>query len=107
MVFIDPDFPVILGQELYRPDAKYIAKYITRPRVKYEFLKGPGDTIQLDRYKFWNETQTDPDAGYTKENRERSDTQTIGVNNSRSIEKDKVILNLREYTGKKLCPLAA
>lgn len=94
-MFIDPDFPILLGQELYRPDAKYILKYVTRPRVKHEFFKGPGDVVQLDRYKFWGTG----DAGYTKEARERSDTQTIGVSSSRRIEKDKVILTLKEYTG--------
>jgi hypothetical protein len=47
------------------------------------------------RYKFWGTG----DAGYTKESRERSDTQTIGISDSRRIEKDKVILTLREYTG--------
>lgn len=94
MVWIDSDFPILLGQELYRPDSKYILKYVTRPRVKHEFLKGPGDTIQLDRYQYWTDSNS-----LTKEARERSDTETIGVANSRSINKDKVILNLREYTG--------
>lgn len=93
-MFIDPDFPILLGQELYRPDSKYILKYVTRPRVKHEFFKGPGDTVQLDRYKYWNS-----DSALTKESRQRSDTQTIGVSSSRRIEKDKVILSLQEYTG--------
>ena len=93
-MFIDNDFPILLGQELYRPDSKYILKYVTRPRVKHEFLKGPGDTIQLDRYHFWNNNNS-----LTKESRERADTQTIGVTNSKSITKDKVILHLKEYTG--------
>lgn len=47
------------------------------------------------RYKYWGTG----DAGYTKESRERSDTQTIGVSSSRRIEKDKIILTLKEYTG--------
>lgn len=94
MVWIDNDFPILLGQELYRPDSQYILKYVTRPRVKHEFFKGPGDTVQLDRYNFWS-----GEAGYTKESRERSDTQTIGVSSSRKIDKNKVILSLKEYTG--------
>jgi hypothetical protein len=60
------------------------------------------DTVQLDRYKYWQS-----DGALTKESRERSDTQTIGVSSSRRIEKDKVILSLKEYTGKRSCPLAA
>jgi hypothetical protein len=95
MAFIDADFPILLGQELYRPDAKYIMKYITRPRVKHDFMKQPGDNIQLDRYAFW---QT-PEAGFNKAARQRGATQVIGVNNSRNITKDKVILTLEEYTG--------
>lgn len=47
-MFIDSDFPILLGQELYRPDSKYILKYVTRPRVKHEFFKGPGENVQLD-----------------------------------------------------------
>jgi hypothetical protein len=46
------------------------------------------------RYKYWN-----TEGALTKETRERSDTQTIGVSSSRRIEKDKIILALREYTG--------
>lgn len=94
MVAIDSDFPILLGQELYRPDSKFILKYVLRPRVKHEFFKGPGDTIQLDRYKFWSGND-----GLTKESRERSDTQTIGISQSKSLEKDKVIMTIREYTG--------
>jgi hypothetical protein len=94
MVWIDSDFPILLGQELFRPDAKYITKYVTRPRVIHDFTKGPGDTVQLDRYKFWA-----GENGLTKESRERSDTQTLGIASSRKIEKDKVILSLKEYTG--------
>lgn len=41
-LFIDPDFPQILGMELYRPKPQYIAKNILRPRVVYDFTKGPG-----------------------------------------------------------------
>lgn len=93
-MFIDSDFPILLGQELYRPDSKYILKFVARPRVKHEFFKGPGDTVQLDRYKYWSN-----DAGLTKESRRRTDTQTIGVSSSRSLEKDKIILNLAEHTG--------
>jgi hypothetical protein len=35
----------------------------------------------------------------TKTNRERTQDQTIGTANSRSIVKDKVLVSLREYTG--------
>ncbi len=45
MSFIDTEFPQILGAELYRPKPQYITKYVIRPRVKYEWFKGPGDTV--------------------------------------------------------------
>lgn len=93
-MFLDRDFPRLLGAELYRPDASYIAKYVTRPMVVHDFTKQPGESVQLDRYSFWNE-----DASFTLESRERTDTQTIGTMNSRDIPKDKVIVTLREYTG--------
>lgn len=94
MVWIDNDFPALLGQELYRPDSEYLLKYVVRPKVVHDFSKGAGETVQLDRYKFW-----EGETGFTKESRERSDTQTIGVNSSRKIAKDKVIITLKEYTG--------
>lgn len=95
MAFIDPDFPILLGQELYRPDARYIMKYISRPRVKHDFLKQPGDNVQMDRYNYWST----PEAAFNKVSRQRGATQVIGVNNSRGITKEKVILTLEEYTG--------
>lgn len=100
-LFIDPDFPQILGMELYRPKPQYIAKNILRPRVVYDFTKGPGDTLQLDRYSFWNDKETGNNAelSLTKASRERSTASTIGVGSSRGIDKDKVIMTLREYTG--------
>lgn len=94
MVWIDNDFPALLGQELYRPDSEYILKYVVRPKVVHDFTKTAGETVVLDRYKFW-----EGETGFTKESRERSDTQTIGVNSSRKIQKDKVTLTLKEYSG--------
>jgi hypothetical protein len=43
----------------------------------------------------------------TKENREREAAETIGTANSRAITKEKVLVSLKEYTGKCNCPLAA
>ena len=94
MTFIDNDFPALLGQELYRPDSEFIAKYVTRPKVVHDFTKQAGESVQLDRYKYW-----EGESGFTKDARERSDTQTIGVSSSRKISKDKVTLVLKEYTG--------
>lgn len=93
-MFIDNDFPALLGAELYRPDGAYIAKYVTRPMVVHDFNAQPGETVQLDRYQFWGD-----EASFTLEARERSDTQTIGTANSKDIPKDKIIVTLREFTG--------
>lgn len=49
MSFIDSEFPALLGAELFRPKPQYITKYVIQPRVVHEFLKGPGDTLQLDK----------------------------------------------------------
>ena len=54
--------------------------------------KQPGQTVQLDRYRFFGNPGT-------KTSRERTQDQTIGTANSRSIVKDKVLVSLREYTG--------
>ena len=51
-----------------------------------------GQTVQLDRYRFFGNPGT-------KTSRERTQDQTIGTANSRSIVKDKVLVSLREYTG--------
>jgi hypothetical protein len=58
-------------------------------RVVHDFSKQPGQTVQLDRYRFWGNPGS-------KESRERTAEQTIGTANSRNIVKDKVLVTLRE-----------
>ena len=91
-MFIDNDFPKLLGAELYRPHPAYIVEMAVEPVVVHDFTKQPGQTVQLDRYRFFG-------APGTKTSRERTQDQTIGTANSRSIVKDKVLVSLREYTG--------
>lgn len=101
MSFIDQEFPQILGAELFRPKPNYITKFVIQPRVVHEFLKGPGDTVQLDRYHYWADDDASGlyDSSLTKEARSRSSVQTIGVGASRDLNKDKIILHLTEFTG--------
>ena len=47
-MFLDKDFPRLLGAELYRPDAQFIATGLVRAMVVWDFLKGPGESVQLD-----------------------------------------------------------
>jgi len=91
-VFLDNDFPKILGAELYRPHPAYIAEMAVEPVVVHDFTRQPGQTVQLDRYKFWGSPGT-------KDARERIADQTIGTANSRNITKEKVLVVLKEYTG--------
>ena len=60
--------------------------------VVHDFSKQPGQTVQLDRYRFWGKPGT-------KESRERTADQTLGSASARNIVKDKVLVTLREYTG--------
>jgi len=62
------------------------------PVVVHDFTRQPGQTVQLDRYKFWGTPGT-------KDSRERVADQTIGTANSRNITKEKVLVVLKEYTG--------
>jgi hypothetical protein len=62
------------------------------PVVVHDFTRQPGQTVQLDRYKFWGTPGT-------KDSRERVSDQTIGTANSRNITKEKVLVVLKEYTG--------
>ena len=91
-MFIDNDFPKLLGAELYRPHPAYIVEMASEPVVVHDFTKQPGQTVQLARYRFFGNPGT-------KTSRERTQDQTIGTANSRSIVKDKVLVSLREYTG--------
>ncbi len=91
-MFLDTDFPKILGAELYRPHPAYIAEMAVEPVVVHDFTSQPGQTVQLDRYKFWGTPGT-------KDSRERISDQTIGTANSRNITKEKVLVVLKEYTG--------
>ena len=91
-MWIDNDFPKLLGAELYRPHPAYIIEMAIEPVVVHDFSKQPGQTVQLDRYRFWGKPGT-------KESRERTADQTLGSASARNIVKDKVLVTLREYTG--------
>ena len=91
-MFVDNDFPKLLGAELYRPHPAYVVEMAAEPVVVHDFSKQPGQTVQLDRYRFWGNPGS-------KESRERTAEQTIGTANSRNIVKDKVLVTLKEYTG--------
>ena len=91
-MWIDNDFPKLLGAELYRPHPGYIVEMAVEPVVVHDFAKQPGQTVQLDRYRFWGNPGN-------KDSRERTADQTLGTASSRNIVKDKVLVNLKEYTG--------
>lgn len=91
-MWIESDFPKILGAELHRPTPTYVAEYFLQPSVVHNFAKVPGETVQLDRYGMWGSPGT-------KESRRRTPDQTIGTASSRSITKQKVLVTLEEFTG--------
>ncbi|MEB3320492.1 MAG: hypothetical protein VKI63_06090 [Cyanobium sp.] len=91
-MWIDNDFPKLLGAELYRPHPAYIVEMACEPVVVWDFGKNPGQTVQLDRYRFWGNPGT-------KDSRERTADQTLGTASSRNLIKDKVLVTLKEYTG--------
>ena len=91
-MWIDNDFPKLLGAELYRPHPGYIIEMAVEPVVVHDFAKQPGQTVQLDRYRFWGNPGN-------KDSRERTADQTLGTASSRNIVKDKILVTLREYTG--------
>lgn len=92
MSFVDNDFPLILGAELHRPHPAYITEMVCEPVAVHDFLAQPGQTVQLDKFRYWSNPGT-------KDSRERTPDQVIGSANSRNIVKDKVLVTLREYTG--------
>lgn len=92
-MWIDDDFPRVLGAELLRPDAQFIAKYVVQPQVVWDASAQRGKSIQLDRYEYWD------DDSFTLESRRRAPTQTIGTANSRDILKNKILVTIDEYTG--------
>ena len=57
-MWIDNDFPKLLGAELYRPHPAYIIEMAVEPVVVHDFSKQPGQTVQLDRYRFWGKPGT-------------------------------------------------
>ena len=85
VIWIDNDFPKLLGAELYRPHPAYIIEMAVEPVVVHDFSKQPGQTVQLDRYRFWGKPGT-------KESRERTADQTLGTASARNIVKDKVLV---------------
>ena len=71
-MWIDNDFPKLLGAELYRPHPAYIIEMAVEPVVVHDFSKQPGQTVQLDRYRFWGKPGT-------KESRERTADQNSWI----------------------------
>ena len=91
-MWIDNDFPKVLGAELYRPHPAYVIEMAVDPVVVHDFAAQPGQTVALDRYRYWGNPGN-------KDSRERTADQTIGTSSSRNIVKDKVHVTLKEYTG--------
>lgn len=91
-MWIDNDFPKLLGAELHRPHPSYIVEAVAAPLTVWDFGKAPGQTVQLDRYRFWGNPGT-------KDSRARTADMTLGTASSRNIVKDKVLVTLVEYTG--------
>jgi len=91
-MWIDNDFPKVLGAELYRPHPAYVIEMAVDPVVVHDFAAQPGQTVALDRYRYWGNPGN-------KDSRERTADQTIGTASSRNIVKDKVHVTLKEYTG--------
>ena len=91
-MWIDNDFPKLLGVELYRPHPSYVVEMAVEPVVVHDFSRQPGQTVQLDRYRFFGSPGT-------KDSRARTADQTLGTASSRTIVKDKVLVTLTEYTG--------
>lgn len=91
-MWVDNDFPKVLGAELYRPHPAYVVEMAVEPVVVHDFGAQPGQTVQLDRYRYWGNPGT-------KDSRERTADQTIGTSSSRNIVKEKVPVTLKEYTG--------
>jgi hypothetical protein len=91
-MWIENDFPKVLGAELYRPHPAYVVEMAVDPVVVHDFAAQPGQTVALDRYRYWGNPGT-------KDSRERTADQTIGTSSSRNIVKDKVNVTLKEYTG--------
>jgi hypothetical protein len=91
-MWIDNEFPKVLGAELFRPHPAYVVEMAVDPVVVHDFAAQPGQTVALDRYRFWGNPGN-------KDSRERTADQTIGTGSSRNIVKDKVHVTLKEYTG--------
>ena len=85
-------FRSFLVQSFIVPTRLTSLRWQLSPWSWHDFSKQPGQTVQLDRYRFWGKPGT-------KESRERTADQTLGSASARNIVKDKVLVTLREYTG--------
>jgi len=88
----DVSFPTLLGAELMKPDAQYIARFVVQPQVVHDFAQVPGNSVELHRYHYWD------DDSFTEASRERQPAQVIGTGAGRTINKSKVTFELKEYT---------
>lgn len=91
-MWLDNEFPAVIGAELHRPHPAYVAELAIDPTVVHDFAAQPGETVILDRYRYWGSPGT-------KASRARTADQQLGTASSRAIVKDKVPVTLTEYTG--------
>jgi hypothetical protein len=91
-MWLDNEFPAVIGAELHRPHPAYVAELAIDPTVVHDFAAQPGETVILDRYRYWGNPGT-------KDSRARTADQQLGTASSRGIVKDKVPVTLTEYTG--------
>ena len=91
-MWLDNEFPAVIGAELHRPHPAYVAEIAIDPTVVHDFAAQPGETVILDRYRYWGQPGT-------KASRARTADQQLGTASSRGIVKDKVPVTLTEYTG--------
>lgn len=84
----------ILGMELIRPRANYIARAVFEPQQVWDASAQPGKQVRLDRYGYFG-----ADGSLTKDARRRRPDQLIGANNSRNINKTELFIDIDEYSG--------
>ena len=94
MAFSAESLIQILGMELLRPRANYIARAVFEPVQVWDASAQPGKQVRLDRYGFFG-----ADGSLTKDARRRQPEQIIGANNSRQLNKSELFINIDEYTG--------
>jgi len=85
---------MVIGAELYRTHASYIARWVLQPRIVHDFQQAPGTRVRMKKFAYWNDN-----GSYNLDARSRNPQQVLGTGGARGLTEENIEISLKEMTG--------